>query len=254
MIKMFKITTIAILTFTTFAQAQNRTPDFSFSLGKTNYFILETKGKAKAKNDTAFYNLYRLGKTQAIAKEIKSVVNKTTKDTLKSGNYEVAKNSISFYIMGKKQPVVERVYTQNLKGLLSLKTIVTDYKSAGMGVVEVPPATHSVVADRQNNPLIEVDVLPEFPGGMIAVRKYIANNLQYPDEAQEEEVEGTVRAKFIVEVDGSVTNIQIETKLGYGCDEEVIRVLRKMPKWKPGELNGKPVRTYFRVPVTFKLQ
>ncbi|RZL29812.1 MAG: hypothetical protein EOP00_37280 [Pedobacter sp.] len=93
MINKLKLTALAIFTIFSIAYAQNATPDYSFSLGKTNYFMMLTKGSAKAKNDTVFYNLYRMGNTKRIAKEVKSVVNKTTNDTLKTVNFETAKNN-----------------------------------------------------------------------------------------------------------------------------------------------------------------
>lgn len=149
------------------------------------------------------------------------------------------------------------MYTQNDKGLLTLKT---NYLSArlplvsGSGVGDGSPQSVRAVDTYPKLALVEVDVLPEFPGGMNQARMFLANNIQYPAEAEENEVEGTVMVKFIVEIDGSISNIVIVNKLGYGCDKEVIRVLKKMPKWKPGELKGKPVRTYFALPVSFKLQ
>ena len=105
--------------------------------------------------------------------------------------------------------------------------------------------------DNTGNPE-QVDIPAEFPGGINKARQFIANNIQYPDEAVEEGVNGTVRVKFTIELDGSISNIQIVQKLGYGCDEEVIRVLKRMPKWTPAKLNGKFVRSYFIMPVSFR--
>ncbi|TCD12102.1 energy transducer TonB [Pedobacter frigidisoli] len=133
------------------------------------------------------------------------------------------------------------------------------FKSNLVPVVQAPsaPVTASPVSapdyGNTGHPT-EVDIMPEFPGGMTALRKYISNNLQYPDEAQENEVSGTVYAKFVITKDGSVANIEIERKLGYGCDQEVIRILRRMPKWSPGKLKGKAVNYLYRMPIRFALQ
>lgn len=257
MINKLKLTALAIFTIFSIAYAQNATPDYSFSLGKTNYFMMLTKGSAKAKNDTVFYNLYRMGNTKRIAKEVKSVVNKTTNDTLKTVNFETAKNNIYFYIFGKNKPVIHHIYTQNTKGLLKLKTTVFEDKSAGMGVVEAPLWPQKTptppTAEHTGDPY-GFDIPAEYPGGINKAREFIANNLLYPEEAQENDIEGTVKVKFIIEKDGSLTNIEIVNKLGYGCNEEVIRVLKRMPKWRPGTLKGKIVRTQFALPVSFRME
>ena len=238
----------ALLALSSATYAQGRTPDFAFKLGKTSYFMDFSKGNAKAKNDTVFYNLYRFGKTQRIGKEIKHIVNRNTGDTVKSGSYEVIKNQIFFYQKEPNKASILRVYTQNDKGLLSVKTTVSTF-------VE-PSGKTPVVAERSpydnSGYPGQVDIPAEFPGGINKARQFLANNIQYPDEAVEEGVNGTVRVKFTIEIDGSISNIQILQKLGYGCDEEVIRVLKRMPRWTPAKLKGKYVRSYFTMPVSFR--
>ncbi|MFC4211856.1 energy transducer TonB [Pedobacter lithocola] len=243
----FKLITLLILGFSTIVSAQNSTPDFSFSLGKTNYFMLLTKGNAKSKNDTVFYNLYRMGKTQRIAKEIKHVVNRTSGDTVKSGSYETKDHQIFFYLKEKSKPTILRLYTQNEKGLLSLKTGISNFVAP-----QLPAPFGPVLAYDNSGHPEKVDVMAEFPGGINKVREFIAKNLRYPEEAQENEVEATARVKFVVEKDGSVTNIQLEKKLGYGFDEEVMRIFKRMPKWKPALLKGHPVRSQFAMPISFR--
>lgn len=99
-----------------------------------------------------------------------------------------------------------------------------------------------------------VDVMPEFPGGQVALNNFIAVNLRYPAEARQSNKEGTVHSSFIIEADGSVSNVQILRKIGYGCDEEVERVVGMMPKWKPGVKNNKNVRVQMHLPVSFSLK
>lgn len=237
----------ALLALSSAAYAQGRTPDFAFELGKTSYFMDLSKGNAKAKNDTVFYNLYRFGKTQRIGKEIKHIVNRSTGDTVKSGTYEVIKNQIFFYQKEPNKATILRLYTQNDKGLLSVKTAVSTF------VAPLKPAPIEPLPPYDNTGHPEqVDIPAEFPGGINKARQFIANNVQYPDEAVEEGVNGTVRVKFTIEIDGSISNIQIVQKLGYGCDEEVIRVLKRMPRWTPAKLKGKYVRSYFTMPVSFR--
>ena len=98
-----------------------------------------------------------------------------------------------------------------------------------------------------------VDVMPVYPDGEHELMEYIADNVEYPKEAIERGIEGRVFVKFIVEPDGSISNVKIIRGIGYGCDEEAIRVIESMPAWKPGRKNGKVVRVSMAAPVSFKL-
>lgn len=98
-----------------------------------------------------------------------------------------------------------------------------------------------------------VDEMPEFPNGPMGLGSFIRSNLSYPRAALDAKIEGIVMASFIVEKDGSVSNVEIIKGLGYGCDEEVKRLLTMMPKWKPGKKDGKFVRVKLNIPVEFKL-
>ena len=98
------------------------------------------------------------------------------------------------------------------------------------------------------------DEMPEFLGGMNSLYNYIANNVTYPQQAIDRGIEGKVWVNFIVETDGSITNVNVTNGIGGGCDEEAMKVLANMPKWKPGKNEGKPVRVSFNMPVSFKLK
>lgn len=98
-----------------------------------------------------------------------------------------------------------------------------------------------------------VEEMPEFPGGDEAKIRYLIDNLHYPQDARNSHIQGTVYASFIVEKDGSVTNIKILRGIGTSCDMEVIRVIQNMPHWIPGKQRGKPVRVRFNMPVRFTL-
>ena len=100
----------------------------------------------------------------------------------------------------------------------------------------------------------KVEDMPEFPGGEKAMMDFVAKNVQYPKEAMEKEISGRVLVGFIVEKDGSISETEIVKGIGGGCDEEAVRVVKAMPKWKPGKQDGKPVRVHFILPLTFKLQ
>ena len=94
---------------------------------------------------------------------------------------------------------------------------------------------------------------PEFPGGMEALYKFIQDNVQYPQLALENGIEGKVYVTFVVEKDGSITNPRLLRDIGGGCGQEAIRVVKMMPKWTPGKQQGKTVRVQFNLPVTFTL-
>ena len=98
------------------------------------------------------------------------------------------------------------------------------------------------------------EVSPEFVGGMDALYQYLAENIQYPEQAKTDGVQGRVMVRFVVEKDGSITDAEVMRGIGGGCDEEALRVVNAMPYWTPGKQNGEAVRTQFTLPVVFKLQ
>ena len=102
--------------------------------------------------------------------------------------------------------------------------------------------------------LEKAEVMPQFPGGDQAMMKFVSENVQYPEEAKEKEISGRVMVGFIVEKDGSISDVKVVKGIGGGCNEEAVRVVKAMPKWKPGKEKGKPVRVHFTMPFTFKLQ
>ena len=101
-----------------------------------------------------------------------------------------------------------------------------------------------------------VEEQPVFQGSEKKYYKYLMDNIKYPSEAKKDSIQGTVFVEFIVETDGSITNVSLKKgtqKIGGGCDEEALRVIRSMPKWKPGIQSGKPVRVAMVIPIKFKL-
>ncbi len=99
-----------------------------------------------------------------------------------------------------------------------------------------------------------VEVQPSFPGGPAAFLKWVGDNYRYPQMAQEQGVNGTVHVSFVVERDGSLTDIKVLRDLKYGTGEEAKRVLQKSPKWKPGIQNGRPVRVSYSLPIRLNMQ
>ena len=99
-----------------------------------------------------------------------------------------------------------------------------------------------------------VEVMPQYPGGMPELMEYLAKNIKYPVQAQKKGIEGRVTVRFIVEKDGSISNVTVVRHIHPLLDKEAVRVIKAMPKWSPGMLNGKPVRVKFNIPVAFRLK
>ena len=99
-----------------------------------------------------------------------------------------------------------------------------------------------------------VEEMPSFPGGEGKLMEYVAKNIKYPQIARETGIQGRVFVGFVVEPDGSISNVKLLRGIGGGCDEEAMRVIKSLPKWKPGKQRGKPVRVSYQIPVFFKLQ
>jgi len=98
-----------------------------------------------------------------------------------------------------------------------------------------------------------IDVYPRFPGGDDARLYFLRKNIRYPEQALKNQIQGVVLLVFVIETDGSISNIEVNKKIGGGCDEESMRVTRLMPNWEPGKRNGKAVRVLVRMPIVFRI-
>ena len=105
----------------------------------------------------------------------------------------------------------------------------------------------------ENGIITMADEMPAYPGGDKARLNFLQNNITYPVNARSMGIQGTVYVTFVVETDGSISDVRVLRGIGGGCDEEAIRVIKKMPKWKPGRMDGKLVRVQFNMPIKFTL-
>ncbi|MFD2570586.1 TonB family protein [Spirosoma soli] len=110
--------------------------------------------------------------------------------------------------------------------------------------VEVAPKTEDI--------FIRVEQEPQYPGGLDALRNFLSKNLQYPKSAASAGVSGKVYISFVINTDGSLTDVQVLKGIGFGCDEEATRVIQKMPHWKPGKQSGRPVRVKYNLPIALE--
>lgn len=119
-------------------------------------------------------------------------------------------------------------------------------EKAAPEVVEIKPAGDA-------EPFVRVEQLPEFPGGTAALVEFLRKNLRYPAGASQSGVAGKVYVNFVVRADGSIDRAQVAKGIGFGCDEEALRVVNLMPKWKPGKQSGRAVPARFTLPIVFAL-
>ncbi len=115
-------------------------------------------------------------------------------------------------------------------------------------------AQKTVVSQSKQNVYDAVEQMPEFPGGMPAMIEYLQNNLKYPKDAIKQQVGGRVMVMFVVETDGSLSNVRVARKVFHSLDTEAVRVVKSMPKWKPGKEKGRLVRVNYTLPVVFSLK
>jgi protein TonB len=103
-----------------------------------------------------------------------------------------------------------------------------------------------------NTVYTRVDKMPEFPGGQVALVKFLSKNIKYPEKFKKEKINGRVFVSFVIDTMGKVTQAKIEKSLNALCDAEALRVINKMPDWIPGEKNGEKVAVQFGLPVNFE--
>ncbi len=117
-------------------------------------------------------------------------------------------------------------------------------------IAEPEPPKH----EEENKVFDIVEQQPLFPGGPAALMKYLSENTKYPVVAQENGVQGRVTVQFVVEKDGSISDVHVLRGVDPSLDKEAVRVVKSMPRWTPGKQNGITVRVNYRVPVLFRLQ
>ena len=118
-----------------------------------------------------------------------------------------------------------------------------------------PTATGAFTPNTSGNEKVfdVVEHMPEFPGGMGEMMKYLSMNVRYPEAAQKAGLQGRVVVQFVVEADGRISNANVQRGVSEELDAEAIRVIEKMPKWTPGMQNGKAVRVKYSIPISFRL-
>ena len=172
------------------------------------------------------------------------VVNKDGKQTTVKQPIPMPEG-VSDYAVGHE--VAELSMARTIMPGTSVNSIV-----AAVGGVGFSDGVEEEMEEEEVFVVVEDD--PEFPGGVDSLKAFIERNLVYPQLAKDNKIEGKVFVTFVVEKDGSISGVKVLRDIGYGCGAEAIRVVMKMPKWKPGKQRGKPVRVQYNLPIVFKMK
>ncbi len=138
--------------------------------------------------------------------------------------------------------------------LVFMWSAVAVYATAATALQDTVPQTQDSTQFASDHIYDWVEERPMFTGGDMALRKWLAQNIMYPFEAVERNIQGSVLVKFVVEKDGSITNVEVLKGVHALLDEEALRVVRSMSKWVPGKVKGKAVRSYFTQPIRFLIR
>jgi protein TonB len=150
-------------------------------------------------------------------------------------------------------PEIIQVVEEKVETRIEINT-EDDASKRQMETFVPPPPPKPKVEEVTEEIFVVVEEQPEFPGGNAAMMKFLSDNIKYPVIAQENGIQGRVITNFVVERDGSITDVQVVRGVDPSLDKEAVRVIQSMPKWKPGKQRGSPVRVRFTLPVVFRLQ
>lgn len=139
--------------------------------------------------------------------------------------------------------------------LLILTILFTQNLFAQNDIQDPPPPIDPKYIDTTKETIYKVvDLMPEYPRGEQALYQYLSETISYPETATKNGIEGLVKVKFVVDEYGSIDDVKTTNiRIGYGLEEEAVRVIKMMPPWKPGKNDGKSVKVYFQIPIRFAL-
>lgn len=171
--------------------------------------------------------------------EVSMTLNKYNGSALTDGKYSI---KIEYRLSEGFTPILNENIVAK-KGYINLNTIT---------IICYP--TQVKTEDNTIYSFVSMETPPSYPGGIAKFYQFLGENIKYPEEAYQENIQGNVFVSFTIEKDGSISDIKIDRKLGYGTDEEAIRVLQLSKKWNPGIQKGKPVRVKYNLPIKFALK
>lgn len=151
------------------------------------------------------------------------------------------------------QPVVITDTSLSTSYIPTTEEITATIKDGKVNEAEQLPENTYPEIPKESEPFIIVEEMPEFPGGNNTLLKYIGENISYPSDAHNNNIEGRVILKFVVNTDGSVDRIEVIRSIDPSLDNEAVRVIKTLPRFKPGKQGGVPVPVWFSLPVVFKI-
>ncbi len=178
------------------------------------------------------------------AEVMKAILNYKGFNGVTDGDYVLG---VAFRLVDANTPV-KNEKLEEVAGFTNLKLVTVNGFSTNHAVANADATNKERAFD-----FVSVDEKPEFPDGIKAFYSYLGKSIKYPKEAVEKNIQGKVFTQFVIEKDGSVSNIKVMSGPGYGTNEEALRVLEQSPKWNPGKKNGAPVRVMYFMPISFTL-
>lgn len=209
-----------------------------------------TKADKQQSNDWE-ENLIFLGKQFGDAEPLIVIDGKvSTSEQLKALDKKEVDNITVMKNEGALKVYAKQFNADTSNGILFINT--KEYvKNGEKKVVEV--VVKAKKPEEAEKPLDVVEEMPKFPGGDAAMMEFLRNTVKYPEEAEENGIQGRVVVQFIIEKDGSISGAEVIKKVNEHLDAEALRVIGEMPKWTPGKQKGEAVRVKFTLPVTFRL-
>ena len=200
---------------------------------------------------------------QSLAEKKEAKAEKKDEPEVEKIEVEKVKSSVAFTVpeIKKDEEVKEDQEIKSQDELQETNTAIGAFNVEGNDEAEGEVLKAKEVIAEPEPPKVEetkvfdvVEEMPQFPGGQAALLEYLAKNIKYPVVAEENGVQGRVIVTFVVERDGSITDVKVVKSVDPSLDKEATRVVKSMPKWQPGKQNGSAVRVKYTVPVQFRLQ
>ena len=200
---------------------------------------------------------------QSLAEKKEAKAEKKDEPEVEKIEIEHVKSSVAFTVpeIKKDEEVKEEQEIKSQDELQETNTAIGAFNVTGDDEVGGEVLKAKEVIAEPEPPKVEetkvfdvVEEMPQFPGGQAALLEYLAKNIKYPVVAEENGVQGRVIVTFVVERDGSITDVKVVKSVDPSLDKEATRVVKSMPKWQPGKQNGSAVRVKYTVPVQFRLQ
>ena len=200
---------------------------------------------------------------QSLAEKKEAKAEKKDEPEVEKIEIERVKSSVAFTVpeIKKDDEVKEEQEIKSQDELQETNTAIGAFNVEGNDEAEGEVLKAKEVIAEPEPPKVEetkvfdvVEEMPQFPGGQAALLEYLAKNIKYPVVAEENGVQGRVIVTFVVERDGSITDVRVVKSVDPSLDKEAARVVKSMPKWQPGKQNGSAVRVKYTVPVQFRLQ